>query len=302
MIIICFQGGLGNQMFQYAYYLQIKHLYPNAKVFADISDYKCENSIRRFELEEIFGIKLEKASLLNIFRLSNKVPGSSKYSFIRRRLDKKMANLLNTTVDRLRPHYFFLNNRIKTDFDEQKNYFLEGFWQNEEAFSGVKEDVVSTFRNVIDNPLIAKIKPDEYINNWNSYNTVSVHIRRTDYLTESNFVNLTENYYKRAIRYINDKVEKPLFVFFSDDTNYVMEKYSWLKNKKIITENTGENSYKDMLLMAECKHNIIANSTFSYWGAYLNINPDKIIIAPNRFLKDNLTPLAANGWLLMDVE
>ena len=111
--------------------------------------------------------------------------------------------------------------------------------------------------------------------------SVSVHIRRGDYVGTV-FDVLTLDYYKKAIEYIMQTVQSPYFYFFSDDVNYIEENFNFLDNKEIINWNRGKNSWRDMQLMACCRHNIIANSTFSQWGALLNGNPDKIVLYPGR--------------------
>lgn len=302
MIIICFQGGLGNQMFQYAYYRELKYLFPDIKIMADIYDFQSEMSLRKYELDFIFDINLPIATKFDVIRLSNRIPGNGKLTFIRRKTSEKLANIFRTTPDKLYPHYFFLESEVKRDFKINQNYYLEGFWHTEEAFSDVRDEVVADFRKPLDDRSAAKINLDEYISGWKDNNTVGVHIRRTDYLMGEVFIKLSTGYYKRAIEYVSERVKNPLFVFFSDDIDYVKKNFNWVENKKIITKNTGDNSYKDMLLMAECNHNIIANSTFSYWGAYLNKNPEKIVIAPEQYLKNDSKPLAAKDWVLLPLE
>jgi len=113
--------------------------------------------------------------------------------------------------------------------------------------------------------------------------SVSIHIRRGDYLDPENTAMFggicTEDYYEAAIRYVLTKHPDAHFYIFSDDSAYVREKYSG-PAYTIVDWNVGENSFYDILLMSSCKHNICANSTFSFWGARLNANPDKIMVRP----------------------
>lgn len=112
-----------------------------------------------------------------------------------------------------------------------------------------------------------------------SVNSVSIHIRRTDYLNSSWSLGL--DYYQRAIEYINARVENPVFFIFSDDLPWVEENLKILNNEKhFVNVNSLNESHFDLELMRNCKHNIIANSTFSWWGAWLNESPDKIVVAP----------------------
>ena len=90
------------------------------------------------------------------------------------------------------------------------------------------------------------------------------------------------DYYKRAITVINKKVNNPHFYIFSDDPGYVAKNLR-IENATYVDFNRGSNSWQDMYLMSQCKHNIIANSTFSWWGAWLNKYPSKIVIAPTKW-------------------
>jgi hypothetical protein len=115
-------------------------------------------------------------------------------------------------------------------------------------------------------------------------NSIGLHIRRGDYInnkkTRDSFGECSLDYYKKAVAKISETVKDPHFYVFTNDPDFV-------KNLKLgntttfITHNTGEKSYEDMRLMSLCKHNIIANSSFSWWGAWLNENPDKIVICPS---------------------
>ena len=117
-------------------------------------------------------------------------------------------------------------------------------------------------------------------------NSVSIHVRRGDYLNGYYFETLGKicdiDYYKRAIALINKEVNDPYFYIFSDDPGYVAENLK-IENATYVDFNRGRDSWQDMYLMSQCKHNIIANSTFSWWGAWLNTNLNKIVIAPNRW-------------------
>lgn len=115
---------------------------------------------------------------------------------------------------------------------------------------------------------------------------MSVHIRRGDYLSAS-FANGFGNccpldYYQRAIAMISKTVDKPLFVFFSDDMEWVKENFAG-EDCLFVSHNKGVDSWQDMYLMSLCNHNIIANSTFSWWGAWLNHHEDKMVIAPKKW-------------------
>jgi len=149
---------------------------------------------------------------------------------------------------------------------------LEGYWQNEKYFKHARKQLLGDFT-----PL--KEYKSQLRDCVNENESVAVHYRRKDYLSIDCVQNIcTENYYTTATDYIRAHVTKPLFVLFSDDTG-------WLKNVNM--ENsvicTAKDPVESLLLMSQCKHNIICNSSFSWWGAWLNRNTEKIVIAPKKW-------------------
>ena len=131
---------------------------------------------------------------------------------------------------------------------------------------------------------------------------MSIHVRRGDYL-EWGIDLVPDVFYRNAMKFIQEKkrnAELHFFVF-TDDAEYVRENYYDIKNLYVVEGNTGKESYRDMQLMSLCKHNIIANSTFSFWGAYLNRNMSKIVIAPNLPYTGCKIPFACDDWVVMDV-
>jgi hypothetical protein len=130
-------------------------------------------------------------------------------------------------------------------------------------------------------------------------NSVSIHIRRGDFLLEEEkFGNIcTPQYYGKAITEIGRRVETPVFFFFSDDMKWVRENMR-IPHPYYIDWNRGKDSWQDMFLMSKCKHHIIANSTFSWWGAWLNPSPQKVVVTPGRFLNNMDTPdLIPDSWV-----
>ena len=129
---------------------------------------------------------------------------------------------------------------------------------------------------------------------------MSVHIRRGDYLQDENLGGVCNNsYYLESVKILQTKLKNPFFYFFSDDPDWVKKTFN-LDRMKVIDWNTGINSYLDMFLMTKCKHNVIANSSFSWWGAYLNNYKNKIVIAPKVWFNDNLhkdNDIVPKKWL-----
>lgn len=155
--------------------------------------------------------------------------------------------------------------------------FMVGYFQNERFFKKYAADIRNLFAFQGDLP----IETEKLKTEIESQNAVSIHIRRTDYVSSGYYYVLSVGYYKRAMKYIARNVDNPHFYIFSDDIDWVENNMDFNYPHTFVKINKGRDSYLDMYLMSLCKHNIIANSTFSWWGAWLNKNPDKIVIAPD---------------------
>ena len=165
--------------------------------------------------------------------------------------------------------------------------YLKGFFQTEKYFYSIREQLLKDFQ--INKPL--NKQNEKLLEQINATNSVSVHFRRGDYLKQrvaSSIGNIKEQYYHDAIKLISDKIQKELTLFvFSDDINWVKNNVHFGHKTVYININSAKQGYFDIELMKNCKHNIIANSSFSWWGAWLNENPEKIVVAPS--------PIRLNG-------
>ena len=154
--------------------------------------------------------------------------------------------------------------------------FIEGFFQSAKYFNENEARNILTFKKE------GSAKTQEIMERMKSENSVSIHIRRGDYVQKARYKNLfnqlTLEHYARAIEIIKEKVENPSFYIFSDDPDWVKENLK-VENATYVSHNSGDDSWQDLMLMACAKHNIIANSSFSYWGAMLNNNENKIVIS-----------------------
>ena len=262
-------GGLGNQMFQYALALVVRA--KGVECGIDTSLYKITEMHNGYELETVFGIKEQrKESLLHRFIL---------------RLLVRFQ---------IKPFIVSENENIRTEWDIPSYAYLYGYWQSEAYFIEISSLIKETFQfKNIDkkNSLIA--------NKMLNTESVSLHIRRGDYLLVEQYCGIcTEVYYQNAIAYIRKKISSPYFYVFSNDMQWSK---NFLKQYDIsatyIEHNQGSESYKDMYLMSCCQHNIIANSTFSWWGAWLNSNKNKMVLAPSTWvhgdekLNNNIYPV-----------
>ncbi|MEF2901639.1 MAG: alpha-1,2-fucosyltransferase [Terrisporobacter sp.] len=290
MIIVRVTGGLGNQMFQYAMYKSLEKKGKLVKLDSK-SFYETKKEHNGYELERIFDIKpnkptkedLEKFDENNIstlFKIKRKLFGDKKFVY-----DTK--------------EYVF-----NKDVYKLKNSYLNGYWQSIKYFEGIENDIKKDFRfkNQLDN------KNLEILNEIENSNSISIHIRRGDYMSPENY-NMygciaTPTYYKKAIKVIEEKVENPTFFVFSNDMDWVKKNIQINSRVFYIDINSGNGSYKDMQLMSNCKHNIIANSSFSWWGAWLNENKNKIVIAPKKWINredvdSDKIELFCEGWTLL---
>lgn len=264
-------------MFQFAFYLALKEKGKNIKLDATLYSYtKMHNG---YELDRCFS---QNEPLIK----SDKI-----HLFILRILLK------------LRPKILVLCDNLY--YDEKvlstKSLILSGYWQSEKYFKSieclVREKFV--FRN-IDN------KTKALASEISSLNSVSLHIRRGDYLGHSLYSGVcTEEYYRNSVECLKlqiDSKQDLKFFVFSDEKDFATQFVNKLNvPAAIIERNTGIDSYKDMYLMSHCKHNIIANSSFSWWGAWLNKNPDKIIIAPKKWFgsssDDKYKDILPENWI-----
>ena len=184
-----------------------------------------------------------------------------------------------------------------THLDIAKDWYIIGFWIEEKYLSGRLEQIRKHFRF----PEISDEHNRELADHISSCNSVSIHVRRGDYLSDTYadmFVPLGRKYYEGAVDYIREHTDDPEFFIFSDDVDFVRSEFSWLENKHIVTGNEGNDSFRDMQLMSLCKHNIIANSTFSQWGALLNENEGHITVYPRAYLKDRDNEMKYfDGWV-----
>lgn len=282
MIIIKIIGGLGNQMFQYSLYKSLQS--KGIKVYADLSDFKDYPLHNGYELERVFNISIKTPGkfLLDLFR-----PNQPKWIF------RKLRRVLN-----LKKTYKVEENEFRFDasFLNNTNQYYAGYWQNESYFSDISNQIRHDFKF----PEIEGIENQSVMQQIKTTESVALHVRRGDYLKDPLLGSICDlAYYEQAILSINSKIVDALFFVFSDDILWCRQNLK-LKNVIYIDWNKGCNSYIDMQLMSNCKHNIIANSSFSWWGAWLNTNNDKVIIAPKKWVNNlaaNDTDICPKNWI-----
>lgn len=280
MICIKFGGGLGNQMFQYGMYLLMRKIYPKAPIKIDLDSYKYARFHTGFDLKRVFDVEIPG------YDLKNKYSKVEYYYYkIRVNLKKIFCSLNIMGVKSFNgdnPHV----NPDLYQLDDKKYNFLYATWESEHYISQVRDEIFNAFEfrpfPLEKNAILQK--------EMTSCNSVSLHIRRGDYLN-SPFVSLTEtDYYVKALEHIRNAIKENLKLYiFSDDIEWCRKNLEVSDIPCVYIEwNKGKDSYEDMHLMSLCKCNIIANSTFSWWGAYLNQSETPLVICPKQYYKDSV--------------
>ena len=274
MLIVHLRGGLGNQMFQYALYLAAVESGKNASL--DLSHFNKDNQSTQYELGNTFSIHAAPLPLWE------KVLVKASWKFL---------HLLHQIPYKETDRSFGIFNKKVTALQFA---YLKGYWQSEKYFEGISK----TLRQHFTFPPFSDNKNKALFEQIVQRNSVSIHIRRGDYLKNNLNWSLDIDYYNRAIQLIKEKVTAPNFFIFSDDTQWAEENIKD-PNCHFINWNKGDDSFRDMQLMSNCKHNIIANSSFSWWGAWLNNNEDKIVIAPDKWLStmEGTRDIIPDSWI-----
>lgn len=275
MKIVKYIGGLGNQMFIYAFSVALRETF-RQEILVDTHYYKSRNFHNGLEIERIFGIHLTEAKLSDKLKMSWYFPN---YWIDYHLLGKLPAR--KNTIRELPGQ--------KVNFEllgDSSDKFYDGYWQSYQYFDSCRDVILKEFT-------FPKISMEDKLNFElnerlnNEENSVGIHIRRGDYLKNWKYRGLCGvDYYQKAIAYILEHIKSPKFFLFSDDIDWVKENISPLLKGYDITFvnwNHSINSYKDMQLMAMCKNLIIANSSFSWWAAYLNQN-NPIVVAPEKWI------------------
>ncbi len=278
MDVVFIFNGLGNQMSQYAFYLQ-KKKYNENTIF--ILDKKSRNEHNGFELNSVFGIEyknsLKKDILYYIFRFLE----VQRLKIIMHPL-KRLLNYVGFELHSESENYNFeLKNLIG---NSNSIRFLRGGWHSEKYFVNIKAELSKAFTFKKDNDERLKF----YLHEVENSESVSIHVRRGDYVSNDFNFKMYGSvcslaYYEAAILEVGKYVENPKFFIFSNDVEWVKEN-SIFNGMTIVEGFHGKNSWKDMFLISRCKHQINSNSTFSWWSAWLNENTQKNVIVPYYFI------------------
>ncbi len=272
MIIIQLKGGLGNQMFQYALYRALKKKGKTVKI-DDVTGFV--NDKLREPVLQGYGIDYERATKDEVIALTDSKMDI--FSRIRRKLTGRKTFRIDEESGRFDPKIL-----------ELENAYLVGYWQSEKYFAdeAVQNEIKEAFEK----------RPQELMNDTVSWTllqqiecceSVSLHVRRTDYV-DAEHIHIhnicSEKYYKNAIDKIRKEYPNAMFFIFTDDKEWCKKHFKGRCFSVVELEEGPKTDIAEMMLMSRCKHHIIANSSFSWWAAWLNDAPEKLVIAPSKWI------------------
>lgn len=291
MKIVNIIGGLGNQMFQYALAVALENKFKE-QVYLDTTMFSTYNVHNGLEIKRVFDVPLREAPVKEL----NELTYYTRHYKLRRVFQKLLPSKKTECIEA--KDYTFNDTVLSLNIDR----YYDGYWQNWRYFNDYAEEVRKFYKfctplDCNNEQLLDQILETDH--------TVSVHIRRGDYLKAPIYAGLCgQEYYTHAITYIKQQILAPIhFLIFSDDMDWCRENIEPLfgnSKRTYVDWNRGADSYKDMQLMSKCRHNIIANSSFSWWAAWLNLHADNIIIAPKKWLNgDFKCQIQMPDWVLL---
>lgn len=283
-------GGLGNQMFQYAVARRMAIVH-NVPLKLDITELR-KSPLRTYRINH-FNINAEPATEKEIVRFR---PVGARGIF----------QQIRSLPDFFKPYYkrrLFKEQFFQYDSNIQQcqnDVYFKGYWQSEKYFKDIEQVIRQDFTPV-SNPDARNEKMADQIRDCES---VSLHVRRGDYVsnptTNATHGTCSEEYYLKAIRKLEDTIKDPHFFIFSDDPAWARDNLKTGHSHTVIDINGPNKDYEDLRLMSLCQYHIIANSSFSWWGAWLCSNPQKIVITPQKWFNKpdiNTDDLIPESWI-----
>lgn len=267
-MIVRLMGGLGNQMFQYAFGRALC-LKRQEKLILDTWSY-CNDKSRSYELGQ-YNILKNKGRLFQ--KAFYNVLWNIKIHFC---LSPVLEKIFGMECEHMGFGGHNINNSSK---------YLVGYWQCTEYFANIRDILINEFKYMGE---LSKLQK-QMITDMQSENSIAVHIRRGDYLNVQDiYVNLERNYYDAALQYITERAANAKIYIFSDDMEWCKREFADWGNVVFVDEEISSNMHTDFELMKNCRHYIIANSTYSWWAAWLSENDDKLIVAPADWFCDSM--------------
>lgn len=270
MIISKLQGGIGNQMFQYAAGKSLAQVH-STELALDLTSFKKTN--RTFDLNLL--------SIENVLKFKNK---NKLNKLLWKDWKKYLPSYLSIKNKKIEiysePHFYY----DKDFYSNPADCYLEGYWQSEKYFKTIANEIRSEY-NLNDS---SQYENSNIVTKILKHPSVGIHIRRGDYVSDTvtNKLHgvLDNSFYTKAAGILNSKIISPKFYVFTDDKKWVRRHFKFDYTFELVDEKW-EPIY-DMFLMSKCCHQIIANSSFSWWAAWLNKNKNKIVVAPKKWFKN----------------
>ncbi|MHB8651999.1 MAG: alpha-1,2-fucosyltransferase [Minisyncoccota bacterium] len=298
MIITRLSGGIGNQLFQYAFGRSLS-LETTTNLKLDLSSFGEQKNSRAYKLNA-FNIRAEVATHDNFKSIGV--------------LDPARRDMLHRTmrwIHRAMEYFVPLSKKkfiIEPSFRFQpelltisQSCYLSGVWQTEKYFARIADILREEITPKEDPGAATKA----WIQNTRECNSVSLHVRRGDYVTNAKTHQFhgvcSPPYYQRAMNFIDQKISHPVYFIFSDDMEWVRKNFQ-IPGRVVYVSDKKIPDHEELLIMSSCKHHIIANSSFSWWGAWLNTDPKKIVIAPRKWFAVESIPtqdLIPDTWVTL---
>lgn len=278
MIIVKIWGGVGNQLFQYVFGLYLHNKY-NVEVRYDENSFLSTDKLRKRELDALESdIKWDNHCTFSKFR--------------------GVKGRLLRYIYQLHPKHYYIgrDEKLPREIDYSKEYFFQGYWQDYKYYKWLLNNVPSfkvcskSFPSSLDS-----LKQQICANSQ----SISIHVRRGDYFSPQ-FISVygvcTEDYFHKAMQIIKEKVPNGQFFIFSDDLDWA-KTHLELDDSAVYVPNYDISQFAYIELMSLCKHHIISNSSFSWWGAVLNEQTDSIVISPSKWLLNTDKTIALEKWI-----
>lgn len=285
-IIVRLQGGLGNQMFQYAFGRALS-MRSGMELYLDTSPLNPKKN-RGYQLDA-FILSVKAADSEKVQRLI------TPHFVIRKKLWKALKIPFRYADTHILEKDFPYDNDVAC---RKTSAYFDGYWQTEKYFGDCKDTIRQDFSFRNEEALCRHVQYEEVLNS----NSVSIHIRRGDYVKNPKYKKRLYvcklEYYKNAMKYLNERFENLTFYIASDDHEWVKSNFELSKHIKLIES---KNALEDLYIMSKCKHNIISNSSFSWWAAWLNSNENKRVLAPNiwfnPYAKIDFRDVVPDSWI-----
>lgn len=288
MMIIRLSGGLGNQLFQWAFGQGLGASL-NAEIKYDPTDLSTDQ-LRNFELHQI----IDSIEIASDEEIKTNRRESNQFELFRRKINTIFSPYFRRNII-CEQTYLFDENLLKK---ANRNAYFEGYWQNEKYFNFIRGKILEqiTFPQS-NNPAFQELKTK-----FSNENITSIHVRRGDYAKNPRLLNIhglcSAEYYQKAISLIKSKSPETTFFVFSDDIEWCKKNLSDSVNLNFVDSTSS--MFEDFELLSLSTHNITANSSFSWWGAWLNENPDKLIVSPKDWFQNtqiDFSELVPQNWI-----